>query len=220
MAELISVASSKQIMVWASFIDFFPISRNCTTVLFCLSYSAWAASNKRWDLPSMYLVKCILLENIKSLHWLFVKVLAVTPLLLPYYQKHLERPKNVCSYLTYTEHENVLVYFSKLFSKMNFKLIWCSYCCCHFNQYYKGIIKKITSDTQFQQLLVTVVLQVLWDCREVYQHCGSNSVKIYCILKTEVGRTVLSAFLSKISMDASIPNETLTVPLNILASIL
>lgn len=50
-----------------------------------------------------------------------LKVLVVSPLLLPYYQKHLERAKNVCNYVTYTEKENVLVYFSKLFSKNQFK---------------------------------------------------------------------------------------------------
>lgn len=117
---------------------------------------------------------------------LTVKVLAVTLLLLPYYQKHLERPKNVCSYLTYTENENILVYFSKLFSKMNFKLIWCSCCCCHFNQYYKGIIKKnhfrytVPSAAGNSCTSTAVRLQRSPVC----QHCGSNSVKMYCILKT------------------------------------
>lgn len=62
-----------------------------------------------------------------------LKGLIVSLLLLPYYQKHLERAKNVCNYVTYTE-KIVLVYFSKKFSKNQFNLIWCNCCCCHFNK--------------------------------------------------------------------------------------
>lgn len=44
------------------------------------------------------------------MHRLLRKVLAVSLLLLPYYQEHLERTEDVCNYLTYTKKESVLVY--------------------------------------------------------------------------------------------------------------
>lgn len=51
-----------------------------------------------------------------------LKVVVVSPLLLPYYQKHLERATNVCNYVTYTEKEMYLYILVNYFQKISSSL--------------------------------------------------------------------------------------------------